>query len=82
LVILEILPRVLEVERAAVRLRILREAPSAKPTPVKPDGVVSAVALKTDRIWSNGEKARLGNLWNKIMQNTGAQGILNAEAGT
>jgi len=73
---LEILPGVLEIQRDALRLRMLREADAEK---VQPTGQPSDT-VRTDREWTNGEQRRLGNTWDKVMAGTGAEGILNAEA--
>ncbi len=73
-------PVLLETERAALRSQLnlssqpLRDARVI----VVPDGVPRRIPIKSDRNWSTGEIARLGNIWDRIMEGTGAQGLLNA----
>jgi hypothetical protein len=67
----------LDVERAALRLRLLHEAPAERLHPIEQP---RTSPLVSNREWTEGDQRRLGNLWDRVMANTGAEGILNAEA--
>lgn len=78
---LAVWPELLEVERAAAHSLLSFAGEQTGLVRVRPDRIGSLRALQSDREWTTGDIARLGNIWDRIMAGTDAPGILNAEVG-